>query len=211
MPAEKAGLKKGDVLLKIQSKPILFFEEAVEALQENKGKSIEVTLLRKTDTLLVKATVTQEGTIGFKPHIDELPTVVQTYGLFESIPLGAGRAFKDLAMQVTSLGKIFSGQVKATNAMQGPIGIATKLYGSTWNWQRFWSITALLSLVLAIMNILPIPALDGGHVLFLLVEIVRGKPLNDKIMERVQMAGMILLMSLIVFVLGNDIWKNFLK
>jgi regulator of sigma E protease len=94
--------------------------------------------------------------------------------------------------------------------LQGPIGIAA-IYGSVWDWQRFWVITGLLSMVLALMNILPIPALDGGHVVFLIIESVTGKKFSDKVMERAQIAGMIILLSLMVFAVGNDIWKHFIR
>ncbi|HET8828676.1 MAG TPA: site-2 protease family protein, partial [Pelobium sp.] len=96
-------------------------------------------------------------------------------------------------------------------AFSGPVEIARKLYGGTWDWIKFWSITGLLSMALALMNLLPIPALDGGHAVFLLIEMIKGKPLSDKFMERAQMVGFVLLASLMVFVLGNDIFKVFAK
>ena len=108
------------------------------------------------------------------------------------------------------LKQIFVGKEKASDSLQGPIGIAT-IYGGVWDWRWFWTITGLLSMVLAFMNILPIPALDGGHVVFLLIESVTRKKFSDTFMERAQVAGMIILLSLMVFTIGNDIWKHFLK
>ena len=105
---------------------------------------------------------------------------------------------------------IFRGEVKASESVQGPIGIA-KIYGGVWDWGRFWTLTGLLSMVIAMMNMLPIPALDGGHVLFLLIESVFRYKLSDKIMERVQVVGMVILMSLMIFALGNDIWRHVLN
>ena len=94
--------------------------------------------------------------------------------------------------------------------MQGPIGIAT-IYGGVWDWSRFWAITGLLSMVLAFMNMLPIPALDGGHVIFLLIESIFKVKFSDKVMERAQVVGMVILFSLLVFAVGNDIWKHIIN
>ena len=110
----------------------------------------------------------------------------------------------------SDLKQIFSGKEKASDSIQGPIGIAT-IYGGIWDWRRFWVITGLLSMVLAFMNILPIPALDGGHVLFLLVEVVSGRKLPEKFLEKAQVAGMIILLSLMIYSVGNDIWKHFIN
>jgi regulator of sigma E protease len=108
------------------------------------------------------------------------------------------------------LGKVASGQVKANKAFTGPIGIAT-MFGGTVNWVKFWSLVGLLSMALALMNLLPIPALDGGHAIFLLIEMVKGKPLGDKFMERAQMVGFVILITLMVFVFGNDIFKHIIN
>jgi regulator of sigma E protease len=104
------------------------------------------------------------------------------------------------------IGKIFAGQVKATKAISSPIGIAQK-FGNHVDWLRFWSLVGFLSMVLALTNLLPIPGLDGGHTVFLLIEIVKGKPLSDKFLERAQIVGFVLLISLMVFAFGNDILK----
>jgi regulator of sigma E protease len=111
---------------------------------------------------------------------------------------------------VKGFGKIFSGKENAAESLQGPIGMAT-FFGAEWKWHRFWYLTAMISLILAFMNLLPIPALDGGHVMFLSFEIITRKPLSDKFQERAQMVGMAILLSLMVFVILNDIWKNFIR
>ena len=98
----------------------------------------------------------------------------------------------------------------ANKAVQGPIGIAA-IYGATFNWIKFWTLTGILSMILAFMNILPIPALDGGHCVFLIIESIIGRPLSDKFMERAQMVGFVILISLMVFAFGNDLWKLFAK
>jgi regulator of sigma E protease len=102
--------------------------------------------------------------------------------------------------------KIFNGDLSLTKSLSGPIGIA-EAFGGDWDWFRFWSLTGLLSMVLAFMNLLPIPALDGGHVVFLLYEMISGRKPSDKFLENAQKVGMILLLTLMVFVFGNDIWK----
>ena len=106
------------------------------------------------------------------------------------------------------LGKIFSGEVSASKSLSGPIGIA-QIFGGTWDWYRFWRITGLLSMVLAFMNFLPIPALDGGHVTFLTYEIISGRKPSDKFLEGAQKVGMVILLSLMTFAIFNDIFKVF--
>ena len=113
-------------------------------------------------------------------------------------------------LRIGTLIFIFTGKEKASDSLQGPIGIAT-IYGGVWDWYRFWTITGLLSMVLAFMNILPIPALDGGHVVFLVIEAVTRRKFSDKFMERAQVTGMVILLSLMVFTIGNDIWKHLLN
>jgi regulator of sigma E protease len=109
--------------------------------------------------------------------------------------------------QVVGLRKMFSGKIKATESISSPIGIA-KVYGGTWDWGRFWRLTATISFVLAFMNLLPIPALDGGHILFLMPELLFRRKLSEAFLEKAQVAGMILLLGLMVFAFGNDIYKG---
>ena len=129
-----------------------------------------------------------------------------TYGFFASFPLGIKKAGENIDAQIKGWGKIFKGDIAVNKAVQGPIGIA-KFFGSEVVWKRFWMFTALISLGLAFMNILPIPALDGGHVLFLIFEIIIGKPLSESFLEKAQYAGMLILLTLMVLIFGNDIWS----
>jgi regulator of sigma E protease len=126
------------------------------------------------------------------------------------LPIGASKAWGSFADNAKGIGKVLTGQIKANKAFTGPIGIAT-MFGSTVNWAKFWSLVGLLSMALALMNLLPIPALDGGHAVFLLIEMIKGKPLSDKFMERAQLVGFVILMALMVLVFGNDIFKHFIK
>lgn len=131
-----------------------------------------------------------------------------TYGFFESIPLGAERAFTTLSVQIKAFGKIISGALSPKESLSGPIGIM-QAFGVEWDWERFWSLTGVLSLVLAFMNLLPIPALDGGHVMFLSYEIVSRRKPSDKFLETAQKVGMVFLLGLMVFIFANDIIKLF--
>lgn len=209
-PAEKAGIQKGDVLLKIDSISVLFFDQLQAALKAVSGQQAQVTLLRGADTLNMPVEVTADGKIGFSPVPQELAYDSVKFSLIESFPKGVDKAVETISMQVKGWGKIFSGDIPANKAVTGPIGIA-KFYGGEWIWSRFWLFTALISLGLAFMNILPIPALDGGHVVLLLIEMITGRPISTKAMERVQTVGMIILLSLMVLIFGNDIIGLFNK
>jgi regulator of sigma E protease len=206
--AEKAGLQDGDKIIAVNNQQIEFFDELQKALQNAKGKEVDLTLIRNDDMLNQKVLVSPEGTIGFAPKLDELKFESQTYGLGQSLVIGADKAFSSLFVTIKGLGKIFKGEVSASKSLHGPIGIA-KIYGGEWDWYRFWAITGLLSMVLAFMNILPIPALDGGHVLFLITEAVSGRKPSDSFMEKAQITGMIILLGIMAFAIGNDILKIF--
>lgn len=211
MPASKAGLQKGDVILTANGEETIFFDQLQAVLKGNPNKNIELSVRRKGEDLTLPVTVSSEGTLGFLPKFDSIPVETEYYGFFQSLPIGASKAWTSLVDNAKGLGKVVKGEVKANKAFSGPVEIARKLYGGTWDWVKFWNITGLLSMALALMNLLPIPALDGGHSLFLLIEMIKGKPLSDKFMEKAQIVGFVLLATLMVFVLGNDIFKAFTK
>ncbi|SKB88446.1 RIP metalloprotease RseP [Daejeonella lutea] len=206
--AEKAGVKLGDSILAINNTPVTFYDEFKQIVVANKGKQVAITVARDNKTVQIPTKVTPEGTVGvYIPLYHDIPLETVEYGFLESLPVGASRAWGSFMDNAKGLGKVASGQVKANKAFTGPIGIAT-MFGSTVNWVKFWSLVGLLSMALALMNLLPIPALDGGHAIFLLIEMVKGKPLGDKFMERAQMVGFVILITLMVFVFGNDIIKH---
>lgn len=209
--AANAGLKKGDEIIAINGKSTVFFDELKDVLGANKNKPVQLSVLRDTQTLTIPLTISKEGTLGFYPNLGELKTETEKFGFIEALPQGASQAWGSLTDNAKGLTKVVKGEVKANKAFSGPVEIARKLYGGTWDWIKFWSITGLLSMALALMNMLPIPALDGGHAVFLIVEMIKGKPLSDKFMEKAQVVGFILLATLMVFVLGNDIFKAFTK
>ena len=206
--AQKAGVKAGDSILAINNTPVTFYDEFKELVVANSNKQVEMTVIRDNKTIQIPTKVSPEGTVGvYIPQYHGIPLETIEYGFFEALPVGASRAWGSFMDNAKGLGKVASGQVKANKAFTGPIGIAT-MFGSTVNWIKFWSLVGLLSMALALMNLLPIPALDGGHAVFLLIEMVKGKPLGDKFMERAQMVGFVILITLMVFVFGNDIIKH---
>jgi len=208
--AQKAGLAKGDSILAINGQKTTFFDEVQTALQNNKNKQVELTIWHNNATRQQPAQITKEGTLGFIPNPTLPAETTIHFGFFGSLPVGASKAWGTFTDQSKALSKIFTGQVKARKAISSPIGIAV-MFGSHVDWLRFWNLVGLLSMVLALMNLLPIPALDGGHALFLLIEMIKGKPLSDKFLERAQIVGFVLLICLMVFAFGNDIVKQVMK
>ncbi len=204
--AERAGMKKGDSLLAVNSVQITFFDELQRELQKYKAGTADVNVLRSGSPLTLKVPVDPKGRIGVYPTQVAPPFETQKYSFISSLPVGAAKAWGSFTDNAKGIGKVVSGQVKANKAFTGPIGIA-KMFGSTVDWSWFWSLVGLLSMALALMNLLPIPALDGGHAVFLIIEMIKGKPLGDKFMERAQIVGFVILVTLMVFVLGNDILK----
>ena len=208
--AYKAGIQKGDSILAVNGTPVRFTDELLAVVGNNKGKVIDLTVYRNGQELHLKPKVSNEGTIGVMFSRYGIPVETIQYGFFESLPVGAAKAWGSFADNAKGIGKVVTGQVKAQKAFTGPVGIAN-MFGSEVNWLKFWSLVGLLSMALALMNLLPIPALDGGHATFLVIEIIKGKPLSDKFMEKAQIVGFFILVSLMVFVLGNDIFKYFIK
>lgn len=208
--AYKAGIRSHDTIIAVEGEKIqssAFMGEKVSAL---KGKMVALLVKRNNQVSEIKVPVNFDGMIGIRhtpvPVIKE-KYAEKKYTLKSAIKFGTSDAFESLVANAKGLRKVFTGEEKATESIQGPIGIAT-LFTGTWNWERFWFITGLLSMVLAFMNILPIPALDGGHVIFLLIEAITQRKFSDKFMERSQVVGMVILLSLMVFAIGNDIWKH---
>jgi regulator of sigma E protease len=208
--AQKANLVKGDSILAVNGKPVLFFDEMQTAFQGYKNKAITLTVSHNNVTRQQPAQIAADGTLGFFPKVDSLKEKHINFSFFGSLPVGASTAWGTLTDNAKGLGRIITGQVKASKAISSPIGIAVK-FGTHFDWLRFWSLTGLLSMALALMNLLPIPALDGGHAVFLIIEMIKGKPLSDKFLERAQIVGFVILICLMVFAFGNDIVKQIVK
>lgn len=205
--AAKAGLQKGDKILAVDSIETKFFHHLQATLKNYAGKSVTLTVQRDTAIISLSANVDESGKLGFVAD-NMLKYTYTKLTLLEAIPKGTINAFTILTSQIKGFSKMFSGDVDLSKSLAGPIGIAQQ-FGGTWNWSRFWTLTGILSLILAFMNILPIPALDGGHVLFLLYEIVTGHKPSDKFLEITTRIGIIILISLMIYASFNDLIKFF--
>ncbi|GHE48799.1 RIP metalloprotease RseP [Sphingobacterium griseoflavum] len=204
--AERMKILVGDSITAVNGTPTRFYDEFTGALRSNIGKTVALSLVRQGKPLELTGNIDSTAAIGLNLGAPDFPVIVQQYGFFESLPVGANKAFSVVTDNIKGFGKIFKGDVRADKAISGPVGIA-KMFGAEVNWIKFWSLVGMLSMALAFMNLLPIPALDGGHVIFLLVEMIQGKPLSDNFLEKAQMIGFFILIALILFTLGNDILK----
>ncbi|MCX6274808.1 MAG: RIP metalloprotease RseP [Bacteroidetes bacterium] len=206
-PGAAAGLLKDDKVITVNEKRTASPDGARKIIKENTGKAVSIVVLRGADTLQFQPLVSDSGIIGvyFKMDLGKYPMTAYSFGT--ALSIGTADAFEAIIGNIKGLKQIFAGKAKASDSLQGPIGIAT-IYGSVWDWRWFWKITGLLSMILAFMNILPIPALDGGHVVFLVIEAVTKRKFSDKFMERAQVTGMVILLALMAFTIGNDIWKH---
>lgn len=207
--AEQIELKSGDKFLEVNGDKTLFADEVKNAVTSSQGDSISFKIERGGEVLSFNEPFVNDSLIGVAWAIPAgLNSGQIEYGFGESIGLGTERAFGIIFTQIKAFGKMFSGELNVRKSLSGPIGIA-QAYGGTWDWHRFWRLTGLLSMVLAFMNLLPIPALDGGHVMFLSYEMISGRKPADKFLEYAQKAGMVFLLALMVFIIGNDIFKFF--
>ncbi|WP_258098838.1 RIP metalloprotease RseP [Marinoscillum pacificum] len=208
--AEKGGLQQGDKFISLNDQKIQYFDQFSAVLDDMSGKSISAVVLRDGVEKELNLDVTEEGTLGFGVVQDTsmLALSHRDFTLGESLGAGTAQAFNVVFLNIKAFGKMFSGDVSPSKSLSGPIGIA-QFFGGEWDWANFWRITGLLSMVLAFMNLLPIPALDGGHVMFLTWEIVTGRKPSDKFLENAQKVGMVLLLGLMTYAIFNDVYKLF--
>lgn len=212
-PGQKAGLLKGDKILTVNGEQAAMYDQFQELMRNKKNKSVAFEIQRNGQQITVNVKTSKDGTVGFFP-IGALPGSMKRifkyehveYGFFESIPAGLSLGGETLSNYVTSLKFLFT---KEGAKQIGGFGAIGGLFSPTWDWHSFWMLTAFLSMVLAFMNMLPIPALDGGHVMFLLWEMITGRAANQKVLEYAQMVGMFLLLGLLLYANGNDILKLF--
>ncbi len=212
-PAEKAGILPGDKILSINNSSFEFYDQMIDYAKVNAGKEVIVNIARNSETLELPLTISAEGTIGFyaKFHPEALSYLeykTLKYSFLEAIPAGINMGIESISSYLKQLKLIFKPETKAYESLGGFISIGN-IFPAVWDWSRFWTMTAFLSIMLGVMNLLPIPALDGGHVLFLLFEIVTGKKPGDKFMEYAQTLGMLILLVLVLYANGNDILKLF--
>ena len=211
-------LKKGDKIVEVNGVPVTYHDEIqaqIKAMHADslsgKSDSLYLKVSRAGAILSFQEYFKGEKLVGFFSSNEEYLKTLEkniTYGFMESIPKGTERAFSTLTSHVKAFGKVATGALSAKESISGPIGIA-QVFGNEWDWSRFWSLTGVLSLVLAFMNLLPIPALDGGHVMFLSYEIISRRKPSDKFLENAQKVGMVFLLALMVFIFANDIIKLF--
>jgi regulator of sigma E protease len=199
--------------MEAEGQPVFYQDEVTKivrarAAEEIDSKTISFKVKRGDEVL--SFTEKLEGTqIGFLPMpIDKDELAHIRYSAGESIALGTSRAFGVIFVQLKAFKKIFGGDISLKKSISGPIGMA-QAFGTEWDWERFWRMTGLLSMVLAFMNLLPIPALDGGYVMFLLYEMITGKEPSEKFFETALKIGMAVLLLLMVFVFYNDIANLF--
>ncbi|MFZ9505217.1 MAG: M50 family metallopeptidase, partial [Cyclobacteriaceae bacterium] len=205
--ASRVGLQQGDQFTDIDGTPVFYFDEIMTALNRSKSDSISFSIQRGSELLTFKEKHTEDRKIGFYPKgLNKEDLDIKKYSFGESLALGPVRAFDVIWLQIKAFRKMFTGEIDARKSLSGPIGMA-QMYGTTWDWERFWRMTGLLSMVLAFMNLLPIPALDGGYVMFLLYEMITGKEPSEKFFENALRVGFAILIALMIFVFYNDIAK----
>lgn len=206
--AELAGLMKGDSIVGVNNFYSPYFQDIQRHIKGSAGKTLAFHVVRKGDALNIPIAVGSDGTIGFGPKspIAFLEYETKEYSLAEAIPGGVSQAWGTITDYASQLKFLFS---KSGATQIGGFATFAKLFPDEWDWATFWSRTALISLILAFMNILPIPALDGGHVMFLLWEMITGRAANQRVMEVAQMAGMVLLLGLMLYGNGMDVVRYF--
>ena len=209
LPAELAGLQKEDIFASVDGLKFEYYDEFTDYLATKKGESIQIEIIREGQRITREVEVSEEGKIGFyvaynNPDIFEFKTV--KYGFFESFPAGIKRGVRTTQDYLKQFRLIFNRETKGYEHLGGFATIGN-IFPGTWDWNSFWNMTAFISIILAIMNLLPIPALDGGHVMFLMGEMITGRKPGEKFLEYAQIAGMILLLALVLYANANDIIK----
>ncbi|MFD1553213.1 RIP metalloprotease RseP [Putridiphycobacter roseus] len=205
--AAEAGIQKNDVIQSVNGQEVAYWDEFRNLVQENKNELLAITVERDGNFVPLEVQVDSMGSIGvaLQSNIEDKITTIN-YGFLASIPRGVEAGFTTLVNYVKQFKYVFTAKGATSVGGFGAIG---GLFDKTWNWQSFWENTALISIILAFMNILPIPALDGGHIMFLTYEIISGRKPNEKFLEYAQVAGMIFLLALLVYANGNDVVKLF--
>ena len=213
---KNSGIKAGDVVVSLNNLETKYTDQVKLSLNKLKGQEVNAKVLRNNTEVNLPLKISEEGKLGLVYASGSTPETLEAlgyyqfetkkYGFFESVPVGLGKAKDKMVSYWGQLGAIFT---PSTGAYKGVGGFKAiyDIFPSFWSWQVFWSITAFLSIMLGVLNLLPIPALDGGHVMFLLYEIISGRKPGDKFMEYAQTVGFFILIALVLFANGNDIYK----
>jgi regulator of sigma E protease len=210
--AHAAGVAVGDSLVAVDGRAMMFYDEFTRAFRAAAGRTVELVVSRDGVLDTLSAAVSPEGLLGVNTHDYQrfLPVRTRHYTFMESIPAGIERAGERIAAYWKNLKLLVKPDTGAYKSVGGFISIGN-LFPGQWNWAAFWDLTALLSVMLAVANILPIPALDGGHVLFLLYEVVTRRKPSDKFLERAQVVGLFILLAILLAATWNDIYRFFIK
>ncbi|QWX83843.1 RIP metalloprotease RseP [Cellulophaga sp. HaHaR_3_176] len=203
--ASKSGLQSGDLIISVNNKSTTYWNEFVEEIQSSVNESLAISVKRNGSIQNLNLTVPEEGAIGVTLNNDDL-VVTDEYSVLASIPAGFTETINVLTNQIKQFKILFKPKTEAYKSVKGPIGIVSMM-PTTFDWGFFWSFTAMFSVWLAFVNLLPIPALDGGHVMFLLYEMISGRAPSEKVLERGQIIGFVIVMGLMAVVFGNDIWN----
>jgi regulator of sigma E protease len=206
----EGSFQKNDTLLSINGQSVRYQHEFIEVKKNFSDSLVTVLAKRGTDTVKIRTLINNKAQLGLfvKLPMQLFKTVHQDYNFMEAIPKGVQRCISTLDNYVTGIKQIFTGKVNPNDSLGSLISIGNT-FPSQWDWERFWTLTAVFSIVLGFMNVLPIPALDGGHALFILFEMITGRKPSDKFMEYAQIAGMILMFGLMLYALGLDFWRLF--
>lgn len=206
--AERDGLKVGDSLIAFNGKPLYFFDQYVDEVPKHKGETIELGVIRDGKPKTISVQVPKAGLIGVRPKdpTNYLKVESKKYNFAQAIPAGLSQSKKVLTDYIRQFRLIVNPETGAYKEVGGFIMIA-KQFDPVWNWEKFWAFTAFLSIMLAFLNILPIPALDGGHVVFVLWEMITGRKPSEKVLEYAQIVGFVILLGLILLANGNDVVK----
>ena len=202
--------QKGDQIIALNEFPVTDYYQFTNVIKNFKETFVQAKILRNLDTIQIGVYVNNNSKIGIvtKLYFGFLGVSKKSYSFLESVPKGYNICKNTLNQYIKGIGQIFSGKINPNESLGSVISIG-KTFPKELDWERFWTLTAIFSIILAFMNVLPIPALDGGHALFIIIElIIRRKP-SDKFMEWAQIVGMVLLMSLMAYALGLDIWRLF--
>jgi regulator of sigma E protease len=206
----EGSFQKNDTLLSINGESVQYQHEFIEVKKKYSDSLVTVVAKRGMDTVTIRTLINNKAQLGLfvKLPLQLFKTVHQEYSFTEAIPTGIQRCFTTLDNYVTGIKQIFTGKINPNDSLGSLISIGNT-FPSQWDWERFWTLTAVFSIVLGFMNVLPIPALDGGHALFILFEMITGRKPSDKFMEYAQIAGMILMFGLMLYALGLDFWRLF--
>jgi regulator of sigma E protease len=209
--AEAAGMEVGDTILGINGDEFKYYGEFRNEIQKYKNEAVTIDIKRGDQSMHLPMQLGEDGLIGVYPkgNLNEFFKLKEhNYTFVQAIPAGFNRTWYEIGNYLKQLKLLFSPEVKAYESVGGFITIGS-IFPAQWDWQRFWRLTAFLSIMLAILNILPIPALDGGHVMFLMYEIIARRKPSDRFLEYAQIVGMVILFSLLILANGNDIVRLF--